>query len=122
MRRLGRRGDRQLVRARLVYSTRSALQLPALAVVRQSGQPFALVVTDKEGKTVVNRRPVQLGTLGAMAYVVESGLNAGDVVAVSSLQALRDGTQVKVKQPPAPVEAGQTVEANSGAGAAGGSR
>jgi RND family efflux transporter MFP subunit len=92
----------ELVRARLVYSTRSALQLPALAVVRQSGQPFALVVREKEGKTVVERRPVKLGALGDMAYVVEGGLQEGDRVAVSSLQALRDGAAVKVKEAPAP--------------------
>jgi RND family efflux transporter MFP subunit len=92
----------ELVRARLVYSTRSALQLPALAVVRQSGQPFALVLQEKEGKTVVMRRPIQLGALGELAYVVESGLKEVERVAVSSLQALRDGMPVKVKSPPEP--------------------
>ncbi len=90
----------ELVRARLVYSTRNALQLPALAVVRQSGQPFALVLQEKDGKTVVMRKPIQLGALGEMAYVVESGLKEGDRVAVSSLQALRDGMPVKVKSAP----------------------
>ncbi len=90
----------ELVRARLVYSTRNALQLPALAVVRQSGQPFALVLQEKDGKTVVMRKPIQLGALGEMAYVVERGLKEGDRVAVSSLQALRDGMPVKVKSAP----------------------
>ena len=95
----------EMVRARLVYSTRDALQLPALAVVRQSGQPFALVVTEQEGKSVVQRRPIQLGVLGESSYVVEGGLNAGERVAGSSRQALREGAQVKVKavapsQPP----------------------
>ncbi len=90
----------ELVRARLVYSTRNALQLPALAVVRQSGQPFALVLQEKDGKTVVMRRPIQLGALGEMAYVVEGGLKEGERVAVSSLQALRDGMPVKVKSAP----------------------
>ncbi|WP_414639144.1 efflux RND transporter periplasmic adaptor subunit [Archangium sp.] len=111
----------ELVRARLVYSTRSALQLPALAVVRQSGQPFALVVKEKEGKTVVERRPVKLGALGEMAYVVESGLKEGEQVAVTSLQALRDGAPVKVKPSPTPAQAGTEASAGGG-GAAGGSR
>jgi RND family efflux transporter MFP subunit len=111
----------ELVRARLVYSTRNALQLPALAVLRQSGQPFALVVTDKEGQTVVQRRPIQLGALGAMAYVVEDGLKEGDRVAVSSLQALRDGTPVKIKASPPPAQAEKAIQATGG-GAAGGSR
>ena len=38
--------------------------------------------------------------LGDMAYVVEKGLKAGDLVAVSSMQALRDGMPVKVKTTP----------------------
>ncbi|MFY0563053.1 efflux RND transporter periplasmic adaptor subunit [Archangium lansingense] len=77
----------ELVRARLVYSVRDALQIPALAEVRQSGQPFALVVREKEGKTVVERRPITLGAMGEMSYVVEKGLKAGDLVAVSFMQA-----------------------------------
>ncbi|WP_375765260.1 efflux RND transporter periplasmic adaptor subunit [Archangium gephyra] len=109
----------ELVRARLVYSTRQALQLPALAVVRQSGQPFALVVTEKEGKTIVERRPVKLGALGELAYVVEGGLKEGEQVAVTSLQALRHGAQVKVK--PSPPRA-VTQGTEGGGGAAGGSR
>jgi RND family efflux transporter MFP subunit len=90
----------ELVRARLVYSTRKALQIPALAVVRQSGQAFALVASEKEGKTVVSRRPITLGTLGEKAYVVEQGLADGDQIAVSSIQALRDGMPIKPKPAP----------------------
>jgi RND family efflux transporter MFP subunit len=90
----------ELVRARIVYSTRDALQIPALAVLRQSGQPFAMVVQEKDGKTVVERRPITLGPLGDMAYVVERGLQEGDRVAVSSMQALRDGMAVKPKSAP----------------------
>lgn len=110
----------ELVRARLVYSTRNALQVPALAVVRQSGQPFAFVVQDKEGKTVVERRPIKLGTLGEQSYVVVSGLREGDRIAVSSLQLLRDGAPVKVKSAPAPmVGSGTTTD---GGGSTGGTR
>ena len=110
----------ELVRARLVYSTRNALQLPALAVVRQSGQPFALVVQDKGGQTVVMRRPVKLGALGEMAYVVEAGLVEGDRVATTSLQALRDGAPVKVKDASAPKP--EAAVSAGGSGLVGGSR
>jgi RND family efflux transporter MFP subunit len=119
----------ELVRARLVYSVREALQIPALAVVRQSGQPFALVVREKDGKTVVERRPITLGALGEMAYVVEKGLQQGDLVAVSSMQALRDGMPVKVKTAPrAGGDSGTGVMGNAppasvaGGGPAGGGR
>lgn len=115
----------ELVRTRLVYSARDALQIPALAIVRQSGQPFALVVLAKDGKTVVERRPITLGALGEMAYVVESGLQSGDQVAVSSLQALRDGMAVKPKQanaPNAPTDSGPPRASGNGGGTVGGSR
>ncbi len=88
----------ELVRARVVYSTRKALQVPALAVVRQSGQPFVFVVLEKDGKLVVERRPVSLGALGDTSYVVEGGLKEGDRIATSSLQSLRDGAPIIVKQ------------------------
>jgi RND family efflux transporter MFP subunit len=99
----------ELVRVRLVYSTRDALQLPALAVVRQSGQPFAFVVVEKEGKPVVERRLIKLGALGEMAYVVEEGLKEGERVAVTSLQALRDGAPVRVKGTPTQAATGQVA-------------
>jgi RND family efflux transporter MFP subunit len=87
----------ELVRVRVVYSTRPALQVPAMAVVRQSGQPFVFAVADKDQKLTVSRRPVTLGPLGEQTYVVEAGLKAGDRIAVSSLQALRDGAPIRSK-------------------------
>jgi len=88
------------VRARLVYATDEALQIPALAVVRQSGQAFVFVVENKEGKARVRKTPVTLGQLGENAYVVEKGLQAGDVIATSSLQFLRDGMEIKSRSAP----------------------
>jgi len=84
----------EIVRARVVYSTRRALQLPLVAVVRQSGQAFAFVVAERDGQTIVERRPVELGPLGESAYRVESGIAPGDRVAISSVQALRDGVPI----------------------------
>lgn len=89
----------ELVRARVIYSVGSALQAPALAVVRQSGQAFLFVVADKDGKQVVERRAVELGPLSAQGYVLSKGVAAGDRIAVSSIQALRDGAAVTIKQP-----------------------
>lgn len=91
----------ELVRVRLVYSTRPALQVPALAVVRQSGQAFVYGVKQGEAGPVVERRPITLGALGASAYVVEGGLETGDRIAVSSIQALKDGARIEPKAPAA---------------------
>ncbi len=96
----------ELVRVRVVYSVGTALQVPALAVVRQSGQAFVFVVVEREGKLAVERRLVQLGALGPRGYIVTSGLAAGDRIAVSSIQMLRDGAPIIVKVPaPAPTKA-----------------
>jgi RND family efflux transporter MFP subunit len=92
----------ELVRARIVYSVGTALQVPALAVVRQSGQGFVFVVVEREGKLVVERRLVQLGALGPRGYIVEKGLAAGDRIAVTSIQMLRDGAPVTIKPPSPP--------------------
>lgn len=94
----------EIVRARLVYSSRSALQIPANAVVRQSGQAFAYVIIEKDGALVVERRPIVLGALGERNYVIDKGLAAGDRIAVTSLQQLRDGAPVTIKQAAAAAE------------------
>ncbi len=99
----------ELVRARVVYQTSEAMTLPVLAVQRQSGQSFAFVVVDRNGQTVVERRPIELGELGEGGYRIEKGLSAGDRVAVTSLQMLRDGAPVVIQAPaaapPAPAAA-----------------
>ncbi len=89
----------ELVRARVVYATGTALQVPALAVARQSGQAFLYVVGTRDGKQVVERRAVQLGALSARGYVIERGVAAGDRIAVSGIQQLRDGAAVTIKAP-----------------------
>jgi RND family efflux transporter MFP subunit len=91
----------ELVRVRVVYKTSEAMTLPVLAVQRQSGQSFALVVVERDGQTVVERRPVVLGPIGEGGYRIESGLAAGDRVALSSLQMLREGQPVVVQAPAA---------------------
>lgn len=101
----------ELVRARIVYRTSEAMTLPVLAVQRQSGQTFAFAVVERDGQTVVERRPVKLGDIGEGGYRIESGLAAGDRVAVSSLQSLRDGQPVIIQAPAAPPQPQQKAPA-----------
>jgi RND family efflux transporter MFP subunit len=89
----------ELVRARVVYQKRAALQVPLTAVARQSGQAFVFVVVEEGGQTKVQRRPIKLGSLGERGYLVEDGLAAGDRIAVSALQQLRDGAAVTIVGP-----------------------
>jgi RND family efflux transporter MFP subunit len=92
----------EVVRARVVYATSQALQVPSRAVLRQSGQSFVYVVTEKGGREVVERRPVELGELGTEAFVLVKGLAAGERIALTAIQALRDGAPVKLKGSSAP--------------------
>jgi len=63
----------------------------------------------------VVRRPVTLGTLGQQSYVVERGLAAGDRIATSSLQALRDGAPIKPRDQRAAPVGSNTPEAPASA-------
>jgi RND family efflux transporter MFP subunit len=87
----------ELVRVRVVFEITQALQIPLVAVQRQSGQTFAFVVVTRDGQMVVERRPVKLSELGERGYRVEEGLKPGDRVAVSSLHLLRDGAVVTIQ-------------------------
>jgi membrane fusion protein, multidrug efflux system len=86
----------QRVRARVVWRVFEALTVPTFAITRQSGQAFLFVVRRGEkGGEVVQRRPVSLGMLSGNRWTVSSGVQAGERVAVTGLQALRDGQPVK---------------------------
>jgi RND family efflux transporter MFP subunit len=89
----------ELVRARLIYSAGPALQVPAMAVVRQSGAAFVFVAVEKAGALIAERRLIQLGALGPRGFVVAAGLNPGERIAVSSVQSLRDGAAIKPAAP-----------------------
>ncbi len=88
----------QLVRARIVWNTHSGVTIPVIAVSRISGQFFAFVVTDDNGKTVVHQRPVELGEITGNNYTVLSGLNAGEKVVIAGGQNLADGAPVVIQQ------------------------
>lgn len=103
----------EAVRTRVVYSTHQALSVPAGAVTRQSGQAFVYVVVAKGQGFTVERRPVALGDLGQDSYVVERGLSAGERIAVSAIQQLKDGAPVKPR-------AGGKTASSSGSPSTGG--
>lgn len=96
---------RELVRARVVYSTNVALQVPLLAVQRQASKSFAFVVADKGKGLVVEKRLIELGALRQHGYLVKKGLAEGDRVAVSSLMMLKDGAAVTIAPPTPPKKA-----------------
>ena len=88
----------QLVRARITWNTHPGITVPVVAVSRVSGQFFAFVAEQKDGKSVAHQVPVQLGEITGNDYVVRSGLKAGDQVVVSGGQSLADGAPIKIEQ------------------------
>jgi len=88
----------QLVRARILWSTHSGLTVPVIAVTRISGQFFAFVAEQDNGKLVARQRPLELGDIVGNDYVVQSGLKPGDEIVVSGIQNLADGSPVSVEQ------------------------
>ncbi len=88
----------QLVRARIVWSTHSGITVPVIAVTRVSGQFFAFVTQQDNGKTVARQVPVELGDITGNDYAVLSGLKPGDQVVVSGGQNLADGMAVRIEQ------------------------
>lgn len=95
--RAGVRAD-QLVRARVVWSSAPGLTIPAAAVVRQAGQPFAYVVNGDGAAQSATRVPVTLGALTGREYVVVSGLSAGQRLVVTGVAHLSDGAAVQVSE------------------------
>jgi RND family efflux transporter MFP subunit len=87
----------QLVKARITWSTESGITIPVVAVSRVSGQFFAFVAEEKDGKDVARQLPLTLGEISGNSYTVLSGLKPGDQVVVSGGQNLADGMQIKIE-------------------------
>ena len=88
----------QLVRARIIWSTHSGITIPVIAVTRISGQFFAFVAQQDNGKTVARQVPLELGEITGNNYAVLSGLKPGDQVVVSGGQNLADGMPIRIEQ------------------------
>lgn len=87
----------QLVRARILWSTHSGVTVPVVAVSRVSGQYFAFITQQENGKLVARQRPVELGEIVGNDYAVLSGLKPGETVVVSGGQNLTDGAAIRIE-------------------------
>jgi len=68
-----------------------AVMIPYKAITEQLGEFFVYVVGDS---SKVNQRKVQLGTQIGNNVIVQSGLNAGEKIAVQGVQNLREGAVI----------------------------
>lgn len=83
----------QMIKARIVWSTKPMAVVPVLAVTRLGGQTFVFVAQSQNGHYLAMQKAVTLGDTVGNTYSISSGLNAGDKVIVS-------GTQFLVNQMP----------------------
>jgi membrane fusion protein (multidrug efflux system) len=100
----------QFARVRMaVENRRDALLIPQRAVAELQGN-FRVFAVDEDG--AVQMKEVKLGPQVGRMMIVESGLAAGDRVAIEGLLGLKDGATVQPKV----VGFDQQVEPDSGAG------
>lgn len=78
----------QMVKARVIWSTRPMPVVPVLAVTRLGGQNFVFVAQQQSGHFLARELPVTLGDTVGNTYSIASGLNAGDRVIISGTQFL----------------------------------
>ncbi len=84
----------QIIKARVIWSTRPMAVVPVLAVMRQGEQSFVFVMQKQNGTVMAHREPVVLGDTVDNNYSIVSGLSAGDKVIVTGTQFLVDGMPV----------------------------
>jgi len=84
----------QMIKAKVIWSTKSMAVIPVLAVTRLGGQTFVFVARQQDGHFVASQVPVVLGDTVGNLYAISSGLSAGDKVIVSSTQFLVNGMPV----------------------------
>ena len=84
----------QMVKARIIWSTKPMAVVPVLAVIRQGAQSFVFVAQAQNGHVFAIQRAVTLGDTVGNTYAITSGLNAGDKVIVSGTQFLVNGMPV----------------------------
>jgi RND family efflux transporter MFP subunit len=87
----------QLIKAKVIWSTKPMVVVPVLAVTRQGGQTFVFIARKQgNGQYIAAQSPVNLGDAVGNGYSITSGLNAGDEVVVSSTQFLVNGMPVSL--------------------------
>ena len=114
--------DGQLVRTRVIWSTKPGVLVPTVAITRVAGQTFVYVAEQStpgeagaavagndsapaagqppadQPQQIARQRPVTLGNIQGNQYQVISGVKAGEDVVVSGVLNLSDGVPITVGQ------------------------
>lgn len=107
----------QFVRVTLKGAQRpNAILVPQRAVLEGPAGKFVYVVNDKSS---AEPRPVEVGDWAGDAWIISSGLKAGDRVIVDGVMKIGPGAPVKIADPNAPKDAGKAGAGKAPAGGAG---
>jgi RND family efflux transporter MFP subunit len=85
----------QFVQAKTIWSKRSGILIPTVAVSSVGAQSFVYVAENAQSKQVVRQKPIKLGAIQGQSYQVLDGVKSGDKIAVTQIVNLRDGTPIK---------------------------
>ena len=95
-----------------------ALLIPQQAVTRDAtGRASVLVVQDRDGQKIAVQRTVQLAQAVGNQWLVESGVQAGDMVVVEGFQRFKPGDRVDPQTMPAQRPAAAAVDPQAAAAA-----
>lgn len=91
--------NRQLIRARVIWSQNQGILVPATAISRLGGEAFVFVAeksktTQGEPQLIASQRLVKLGNMQGNYYQVIEGLEPGDRIITAGLLNLSDGTPI----------------------------
>lgn len=86
--------NQQFVKAEITWGTHQAVLVPVLSVLSQAGQNFVYIAAPRGQGYYAHMTEVRLGPIQGNNYPVESGLQAGDKIIVSTTQTLQEGMPV----------------------------
>jgi RND family efflux transporter MFP subunit len=86
--------NQQFVKAEITWGTKPQILVPVLSVVSQGGASFVYIAAPRGQGYYAHQVQVQLGPIQGNDYPVQSGLNPGDKLIVSTTQTLAEGAPV----------------------------
>jgi RND family efflux transporter MFP subunit len=92
----------QRVEAKVIWQTQPGVLVPTTAISQIAGKPFVFIADQPQQPTgerpllVARHQPVELGSVRGKDYEVLSGIHADEIVVISELQTIREGSPLVV--------------------------
>lgn len=86
----------QTLEVRIIISKAAGILVPTEALSFVAGQPFVFVIEQRDGKTVAAQKVVHIADIRDNKATLADGVKVGDILVVSGIQNLSDGTPVVV--------------------------